>query len=129
MGNPNWNKLCAPDSILYPWDSFSNNIKHPPYFNGMTTELPVRSPIRGAHVLLYLGDRVTTDQISPAGSIPRNSPTARYLASRGLSPREFHSFGSRRGNYAVMSRGTFGNIRLINKLVGRAGTCTVHLPS
>jgi len=92
-------------------------------------DLPEKRPIRSASVLLNLGDSVTTDHISPAGSIPRNSPAARYLASRGLTPRDFNSFGSRRGNDAVMARGTFGNIRLVNKLVGKAGPKTLHIPS
>merc|ERR1712172_214725 len=95
----------------------------------MTVDLPDKRPIRSASVLLNLGDSVTTDHISPAGSIPRNSPAARYLASRGLSPREFNSFGSRRGNDAVMARGTFGNIRLVNRFIGKAAPKTIHLPS
>lgn len=95
----------------------------------MTKDLPTHRPITSAHVLLNLGDSVTTDHISPAGSIPRNSPGARYLASRGLTPREFNSFGSRRGNDAVMARGTFGNIRLLNKFIGKAAPKTVHLPT
>merc|ERR1712123_374382 len=86
----------------------------------MTTDLPTKKPIRSAHVLLHLGDSVTTDHISPAG---------RYLASRGLSPKDFNSIGSRRGNDAVMARGTFGNIRLVNKFIGKATPKTVHLPS
>lgn len=129
QGNPNWNKLSAPESILYPWDAASTYIRHPPFFHGMTADLPAKRPIRAASVLLNLGDSVTTDHISPAGSIPRSSPAARYLASRGLSPRDFNSFGSRRGNDAVMARGTFGNIRLVNKLVGKAGPRTLHIPS
>jgi len=128
-GNTNWNKLEAPDSILYPWDQGSTYIKHPPFFQGMTADLPVKRPIKAASVLLNLGDSVTTDHISPAGSIPRNSPTARYLASRGLAPRDFNSFGSRRGNDAVMARGTFGNIRLVNKLVAKTGPKTLHIPT
>jgi len=128
-GNPNWNKLEAPSSILYPWDQGSTYIKHPPFFEGMTNQLPVKKPILGAQVLLNLGDSVTTDHISPAGSIPRNSPAARYLASRGLVPRDFNSFGSRRGNDAVMARGTFGNIRLVNKFMSKAGPKTLHLPT
>eukprot|EP00090_Calanus_glacialis_P010701 TRINITY_DN1914_c0_g1_i1.p1 TRINITY_DN1914_c0_g1~~TRINITY_DN1914_c0_g1_i1.p1 ORF type:complete len:911 (-),score=302.67 TRINITY_DN1914_c0_g1_i1:168-2852(-) len=128
-GNPNWNKLSAPSSILYPWDTSSTYIKHPPFFAGMTADLPTKRPIRSAQVLLNLGDSVTTDHISPAGSIPRNSPAARYLASRGLSPRDFNSFGSRRGNDAVMARGTFGNIRLVNKFIGKATPKTIHIPS
>jgi len=128
-GNPNWNKLSAPDSILYPWAESSTYIKHPPFFQGMTADLPNKTPIKGASVLLNLGDSVTTDHISPAGSIPRNSPAARYLSSRGLAPRDFNSFGSRRGNDAVMARGTFGNIRLVNKLVGKTGPRTLHHPT
>jgi len=128
-GNPNWNKLSAPTSILYPWDTSSTYIKHPPFFSGMTADLPMKKPIKSAHALLHLGDSVTTDHISPAGSIPRNSPAARYLASRGLSPRDFNSFGSRRGNDAVMARGTFGNIRLVNKFIGKAAPKTLHVPS
>ncbi|KAF4518983.1 hypothetical protein B566_EDAN007771 [Ephemera danica] len=92
-------------------------------------DLPGSRPIELARVLLNLGDSVTTDHISPAGSIARNSPAARYLASRGLSPREFNSYGSRRGNDAVMARGAFANIRLLNKLVGKPGPKTVHFPS
>jgi len=127
--NANWNKLDAPEGILYPWDGASTYIKSPPFFSGMTKDLPVHRPITSARVLLNLGDSVTTDHISPAGSIPRNSPGARYLASRGLTPREFNSFGSRRGNDAVMARGTFGNIRLLNKFIGKAAPKTVHIPT
>jgi len=86
-------------------------------------------PIVGARVLLNLGDSVTTDHISPAGSIARNSPAARFLASRGLTPRDFNSYGSRRGNDAIMARGTFANIRLVNKLVDSSGPRTLHIPS
>ena len=128
-GNTNWNKLSAPESILYPWDQSSTYIKHPPFFEGMTKELPTKKPITGAYALLHLGDSVTTDHISPAGSIPRTSPAARFLANKGLSPRDFNSFGSRRGNDAVMARGTFGNIRLVNKFIGKAAPKTIHVPS
>jgi len=128
-GNANWNKLEAPSGTLYPWDVTSTYIKHPPFFTGMKAELEAKKPITNAHALLHLGDSVTTDHISPAGSIPRNSPAARYLASRGLNPRDFNSFGSRRGNDAVMARGTFGNIRLVNRFIGKAAPKTVHVPS
>lgn len=128
-GNANWNKLSAPEATLYPWDQTSTYIKHPPFFEGMTKELPVKKAISGAYALLHLGDSVTTDHISPAGSIPRTSPAARFLASKGLSPRDFNSFGSRRGNDAVMARGTFGNIRLVNKFIGKAAPKTLHIPS
>jgi len=129
QGNARWNALEAPDSLLYSWDPRSTYIKPPPFFEGMTSEL---SPLRGvdnAAVLLNLGDSVTTDHISPAGSISRNSPAARYLASRGLTSREFNSYGSRRGNDAVMARGTFANIRIVNKFMSKAGPKTLHFPS
>jgi len=129
QGNARWNALEAPDSLLYSWDPRSTYIKPPPFFEEMTSEL---SPLRGvdnAAVLLNLGDSVTTDHISPAGSISRNSPAARYLASRGLTSREFNSYGSRRGNDAVMARGTFANIRIVNKFMSKAGPKTLHFPS
>jgi aconitate hydratase len=128
-GSDYWNKLVAPDSDLYPWDLQSTYIKSPPFFEKMTKELPVISSITDAYVLLNLGDSVTTDHISPAGSIARTSSAAKYLTSRGLTAREFNSYGSRRGNDAVMARGTFANIRLINKLIGQPGPKTVHFPS
>ncbi|XP_050096372.1 cytoplasmic aconitate hydratase-like [Anopheles aquasalis] len=129
LGSGSWQGLQAPTGKLYPWDTASTYIKHPPFFEGMTRELPVRGAIVGARALLNLGDSVTTDHISPAGSIARNSPAARYLSDRGLTPREFNSYGSRRGNDAIMARGTFANIRLVNKLVGAAGPRTLHIPS
>jgi len=128
-GSPNWAQLKAPDGKLYPWDPSSTYIKKPPFFENMTKELPDIQTIENAKVLLHLGDSVTTDHISPAGSIARNSPAARYLAARGLTPREFNSYGSRRGNDAVMARGTFANIRLVNKFMGQTGPRTLHIPS
>lgn len=128
-GSPSWVALKAPEGKLYPWDSNSTYIKNPPFFDNMTEKLPGIKSIENARVLLNLGDSVTTDHISPAGSITRNSPAARYLASKGLTPREFNSYGSRRGNDAVMVRGTFANIRLVNKFIGRPGPKTIHVPS
>lgn len=128
-GNPRWNSLDAPESQLYPWDKNSTYIKSPPFFERMNKELPQVEGIKDAAVLLNLGDSVTTDHISPAGSIARTSPAARYLAGRGLTPREFNSYGSRRGNDAVMARGTFANIRLVNKFIGKAAPKTIHVPS
>jgi len=129
-GNENWNKLQAPEGKLYPWDTNSTYIKSPPFFEGMTKDLPKFSAIEKASILLNLGDSVTTDHISPAGSIARTSPAARFLQSRGVVPREFNSYGSRRGNDAIMARGTFANIRLVNKLNGgKAGPKTLHIPS
>ncbi|XP_050695356.1 cytoplasmic aconitate hydratase-like isoform X1 [Eriocheir sinensis] len=128
-GNERWNKLEAPEGMLYPWDTRSTYIKKPPFFDGMTKDLPAVRSIENAYALLHLGDSVTTDHISPAGSIARNSPAARFLASKGLTAREFNSYGSRRGNDAVMARGTFANIRLVNKLAKKAGPRTLHIPS
>jgi len=129
QGSPSWQTLQAPSGKIYPWDTNSTYIKHPPFFNQMTRELPKIKSITKARVLLYLGDSVTTDHISPAGSIARNSPAARFLADRGLKPREFNSYGSRRGNDAIMARGTFANIRLVNKLAKISGPRTLHVPS
>ncbi|XP_008200453.2 cytoplasmic aconitate hydratase [Tribolium castaneum] len=129
LGSSSWQSLNAPSGILYPWSDSSTYIKKPPFFDGMTKQLPPMQPISGARVLLYLGDSVTTDHISPAGSIGRNSPAARYLAQNGLTPREFNSYGSRRGNDAIMARGTFANIRLVNKFMSNAGPKTVYLPT
>lgn len=128
-GSEPWNKLEAPDRQLYPWDNLSTYIKRPPFFENMTKDVPPIQSVSDAHVLLLFGDSVTTDHISPAGSIARNSPAARYLADRGLTPREFNSYGARRGNDDVMARGTFANIRLINQLVAKAGPRTIHIPS
>lgn len=128
-GTNRWNELKAPESVLPQWDQTSTYIKSPPFFATMTAELPEIRPIVEAHVLLHLGDSVTTDHISPAGSIARNSPAARYLAEKGLKPRDFNSYGSRRGNDDVMARGTFANIRLVNKFMSKPGAKTLHIPS
>ncbi|XP_072040236.1 cytoplasmic aconitate hydratase-like isoform X3 [Amphiura filiformis] len=128
-GNTQWNSLDAPESMLYPWDPKSTYIKSPPFFETMTKDVSPPAAITNAHALLNVADSVTTDHISPAGSIARTSPAARYLAARGLTPREFNSYGSRRGNDAVMARGTFANIRLVNKFIGKAAPKTVHVPS
>jgi len=129
FGNPSWNSLEASDSMLYPWDEKSTYIKSPPFFDNMTKDIPPLKGIENARVLLNLGDSVTTDHISPAGSIPRSSPAARFLGSRGLTAREFNSYGSRRGNDSIMARGTFANIRLVNKFLEKAGPRTKHWPS
>lgn len=129
VGSPQWANLTVPLTDLYPWNLESTYIKQPPFFEEMTAELSQVNPIKNARVLLYLGDSITTDHISPAGSIARNSPAAKYLLDRGLAPRDFNSYGSRRGNDAVMSRGTFANIRLVNKLMGgQTGPKTVFFP-
>ncbi|XP_029671232.1 cytoplasmic aconitate hydratase-like isoform X1 [Formica exsecta] len=129
QGSSNWANLIAPSGKLYPWDVNSTYIKNPPYFDNLQKELPLIKPITRARVLVNLGDSVTTDHISPAGSIARNSPAARYLANRGLTPKDFNSYGSRRGNDAVMARGTFANIRLLNKFIGKAGPRTIYIPT
>uniref|UniRef100_A0A6J0UKD2 Cytoplasmic aconitate hydratase isoform X1 n=2 Tax=Pogona vitticeps TaxID=103695 RepID=A0A6J0UKD2_9SAUR len=127
--NKSWNELAVPSEKLYAWNPKSTYIKSPPFFENLTLELQPPKSIVDAYVLLNLGDSVTTDHISPAGNIARNSPAARYLTSRGLTPREFNSYGSRRGNDAVMARGTFANIRLFNKFLNKQAPQTVHFPS
>ncbi|XP_013378400.1 PREDICTED: cytoplasmic aconitate hydratase [Chinchilla lanigera] len=127
--NESWNALEAPSDKLYLWNPKSTYIKSPPFFENLTLDLQRPKSIVDAYVLLHLGDSVTTDHISPAGNIARNSPAARYLTHRGLTPREFNSYGSRRGNDAIMARGTFANIRLLNKFLNKQAPQTVHLPS
>lgn len=129
QGSSSWQNLVAPEGQLYPWQDDSTYIKRPPFFEGMAKTLPTSKTIENARVLLFLGDSVTTDHISPAGSIGRQSPAARYLAQRALTPREFNSYGSRRGNDAIMARGTFANIRLVNKFLGKSGPKTVYFPT
>jgi len=114
---------------LYEWDPSSTYIQEPPFLQGVTPEPAPLQPIAGARVLVSVGDSVTTDHISPAGAIAKDSPAARYLMENGVKPEEFNSYGSRRGNHEVMVRGTFANIRLRNKLVaGSEGGVSVHLP-
>ncbi|KAM6183143.1 cytoplasmic aconitate hydratase [Erethizon dorsatum] len=127
--NESWNALEAPSDKLYLWNPKSTYIKSPPFFENLTLDLQRPKSIVDAYVLLNLGDSVTTDHISPAGNIARNSPAARYLTNRGLTPREFNSYGSRRGNDAIMARGTFANIRLLNKFLNKQAPQTIHLPS
>jgi aconitate hydratase len=129
LGSINWQSLEAPAGKLYPWDQDSTYIKHPPFFDGMTRDLPERRPIKSARVLLNMGDSITTDHISPAGAISRSSPAARYLIEHGLVPKDFNSYGARRGNDAVMARGTFANIRIVNKFIKHPGPRTIHFPS
>ncbi|HEX6999277.1 MAG TPA: aconitate hydratase AcnA [Gammaproteobacteria bacterium] len=129
-GDENWKGLAVPTGETYQWDEASTYVKHPPYFEGMTLETGTPQDIRGARVLAFLGDSVTTDHISPAGSIAPDSPAGRYLQSLGVQRKDFNSYGSRRGNHEVMVRGTFANIRLRNKLApGTEGGWTVHMPS
>uniref|UniRef100_UPI0037E97D69 cytoplasmic aconitate hydratase n=1 Tax=Semicossyphus pulcher TaxID=241346 RepID=UPI0037E97D69 len=127
--NERWNSLVAPSDKLYTWDPKSTYIKSPPFFDGLTRKLHPPKSINDAYVLLNLGDSVTTDHISPAGNIARSSSAARYLTNRGLTPRDYNSYGSRRGNDAVMARGTFANIRLFNKFLNKQAPQTIHLPT
>lgn len=129
-GNEQWNQIKSGDAPLYEWDEKSTYIQHPPFFAEMTRELEPVTEFNGMRALAVLGDSVTTDHISPAGAIPRTSPAAAYLKERGVEPREFNSFGSRRGNDRIMVRGTFGNIRLKNQLApGTEGGVTRYQPS
>jgi aconitate hydratase len=128
-GNETWNNITAHGSELYDWKESSTYIQHPDYFEKFTLAVPSVGDIRGARVLAWLGDSVTTDHISPAGSIPADSPAGKYLVGNGVTVPNFNSYGSRRGNDRVMTRGTFANIRLKNALVpGVEGGVTVHLP-
>ena len=116
-GDENWNGLDIPEGDRYAWDEYSTYVKRPPYFEGMAAEPPEGfEEITGARAIALLGDSVTTDHISPAGAIKKDSPAGRYLIEHGVEPREFNSYGSRRGNHEVMIRGTFANIRLRNLL-------------
>ncbi|HKU81013.1 MAG TPA: aconitate hydratase AcnA [Candidatus Tumulicola sp.] len=129
-GDDNWAKLQVAPSERYAWDPQSEYVKKPPYFDGMSLEPPALRDIAGARALAVLGDSVTTDHISPAGNIAKASPAAKYLMERGIAPKDFNSYGARRGNHEVMVRGTFANVRLRNHLVpGVEGGYTRHLPS
>jgi aconitate hydratase len=128
-GNPTWSAIPIEGGDLYAWSDDSSYIQEPPFFENLSPEPPAISEIHAARVLALLGDSVTTDHISPAGAIPVDSPAGRYLVERGIKPRDFNSFGSRRGNDQVMTRGTFGNIRLRNRLVPDVeGGYTRHFP-
>ncbi len=128
-GDENWRSLRAPTGKRFAWRDDSTYIQHPPYFTGMESGAGDIGDIEGARVLAMLGDSVTTDHISPAGAIKPDSPAGRYLIDHGVAPKDFNSYGSRRGNHEVMMRGTFANIRLRNRLVpGTEGGVTMHLP-
>jgi aconitate hydratase len=128
-GNEQWNAVEIPEGNLYEWDPDSTYIQEPTFFEDLSPELEELEDIAGARVLVKVGDSVTTDHISPAGAIPSKSPAGQYLISKGLDPRNFNSYGSRRGNHEVMVRGTFANIRLRNQLrPGTEGGVTVHFP-
>ena len=132
-GDDRWNSLEVPTGDSFAWDEQSTYVRRPPFFEGLPPEPEPLADIEGARVLAILGDSVTTDHISPAGSIKRDGPAGRYLIEHGVQPRDFNSYGSRRGNHEVMMRGTFANIRLRNLLEGGRGRLpeggvTLHLP-
>ncbi len=128
-GDDRWRGLAVPKGETYDWEKDSTYIRHAPYFEGMKAKPASVEEIKGARVLAILGDSVTTDHISPAGSIKKDSPAGKYLIEHGVKPADFNSYGSRRGNHEVMVRGTFANVRLRNKMVPNLeGGFTKHLP-
>jgi aconitate hydratase len=129
-GDDNWRRIDSTTGDIYQWAADSTYVRNPPYFEGMSKDAASITDIAGARCLALLGDSVTTDHISPAGSIAKDSPAARYLESHGVKPADYNSYGSRRGNHEVMMRGTFANIRLRNRLApGTEGGWTKHQPS
>ncbi|MBI1421845.1 MAG: aconitate hydratase AcnA [Gammaproteobacteria bacterium] len=129
-GTSHWQALASGGGKLFQWQEDSTYVRNPPYFEGMTKTPGALVPIQAARVLAVLGDSVTTDHISPAGSIKKDSPAGKYLMEHGVEPKDFNSYGSRRGNHEVMMRGTFANIRLRNLLApGTEGGVTLHQPS
>ncbi len=129
-GNERWNAIEAAGGALYDWQADSTYIREPSFFQDLTVDVPPIEGVRDARVLVLVGDSITTDHISPAGAIPSRSPAGTYLQAHGVEPRDFNSYGSRRGNHEVMVRGTFANIRLRNQLApGTEGGFTTHLPS
>ncbi|MCB0882297.1 MAG: aconitate hydratase AcnA [Thermoleophilia bacterium] len=129
-GDEKWQNLPVPDGSTYEWDAKSTYVQSPPFFANLAPQPGELTDIVGARALAVLGDSVTTDHISPAGSIPSTSPAGTYLQENGVTPKDFNSFGSRRGNHEVMMRGTFGNIRLRNALAeGKEGNWTKYLPT
>ena len=127
--NARWNALVAPKGELFTWDDASTYIHLPPFFAGISAEPEPVADIKDAHCLCLFGDSVTTDHISPAGNIAKNSVAAKFLTARGVEPKLFNSYGARRGNDLVMARGTFANVRIVNKMVDKVGPITKHVPS
>ncbi|GAC1436215.1 MAG: aconitate hydratase AcnA [Chloroflexota bacterium] len=128
-GDDTWRALPVPEGGNYAWDSSSTYIQEPPFFQDLSPQPAPVQDIAGARVLVMLGDSITTDHISPAGSIAPSSPAGQYLVEHGVQPRDYNSYGARRGNHEVMMRGTFANVRLRNELApGREGDWTIHLP-
>lgn len=129
-GDAQWQAIEVPQAATYVWQDDSTYIQHPPFFDDIGGPLPEIADVHGARILALLGDSVTTDHISPAGNIKADSPAGRYLRDKGVEPRDFNSYGSRRGNHEVMMRGTFANIRIRNEMLGgEEGGNTLHVPS
>ena len=126
-GGATWKKIKVDAGKTYRWDDRSTYVKNPPYFEGMRTEPAPINDIKGARILGIFGDSITTDHISPAGSIKKDSPAGKYLMEHGVQPADFNSYGARRGNHEVMMRGTFANIRIKNEMLGgKEGGNTLH---
>ena len=129
-GDARWNQIASPEGESFRWDEASTYIKNPPYFDNMTMSVGQIEDVRGARVMGLFGDSITTDHISPAGNIKKDSPAGRFLQSRGVQPADFNSYGSRRGNDDVMVRGTFANIRIKNLMLGgEEGGNTLYFPA
>ncbi len=129
-GDEVWRAIATAEGLTYAWDNASTYVKHPPYFEAMAKAPGISHDIRGARCLALLGDSITTDHMSPAGSIKKESPAGKYLVGNGVEPADFNSYGARRGNHEVMMRGTFANVRLRNEMVpGIEGGVTKHWPS
>ncbi len=129
-GDEQWQAIEVPQAATYVWQEDSTYIQHPPFYDEINGPLPVIADVKGANILALLGDSVTTDHISPAGNIKADSPAGRYLRDKGVEPRDFNSYGSRRGNHEVMMRGTFANIRIRNEMLGgEEGGNTIYIPT
>ncbi|NNJ14610.1 aconitate hydratase AcnA [Pseudomonas putida CSV86] len=129
-GDEQWQAIEVPQAATYVWQDDSTYIQHPPFFDGISGPPPKIADVHGARILALLGDSVTTDHISPAGNIKADSPAGRYLRDKGVEPKDFNSYGSRRGNHEVMMRGTFANIRIRNEMLGgEEGGNTLHVPT
>ena len=129
-GDEQWQAIEVPQAATYVWQADSTYIQHPPFFDNIGGPLPVIEDVKNANILALLGDSVTTDHISPAGNIKADSPAGRYLREQGVEPRDFNSYGSRRGNHEVMMRGTFANIRIRNEMLGgEEGGNTFYIPT
>ena len=128
-GDERWRALPVPTGDRFAWDESSTYIRRPPFLENLSMEPAPRTDIAGARALAVLGDSITTDHISPAGAIKADSPAGQYLIEHGVEPKDFNSYGARRGNHEVMMRGTFANVRLRNQLApGTEGGVTTYLP-